>query len=243
MSKLAVIVVSTVIVFTLVGVGYIILGNPFSDKLLLPTVPPPQPIQTTPPPTEVAAPAMPLATPQNSTPSTQESAPSFEDKIARLRQTAIDVATTGQSQEITLVFTEAEVNDQATKILTQTEIPQDVPLEVNSIHIDLQPNNNILTEAKTAILGVGVTLKAKTQVNLKEGKPAVTVVDVSFGFVPLPGAIKDKIVAFIRQKTDDLLGQLTEASLSDKEEIDLEFKEINVQEEKVTITVLIKKIA
>ena len=242
MSRFSVIIISIISMFALVGVGYIILNNPilnnpFTKESLTPEAPPPTPATT-----EVAAPAEPLAAPENITPPAQESAPNFEDKLARFRQTITDVATTGESQQITLVFTEAEVNDQAAKVLAQTEIPEDIPLEVNSIHIDLQPGNNLLTEAKTVVLGLGVTLKAKTQVSLKEGKPEITVSDVSFGFVPLPGAVKDKIVAFIVQKTDDVLGQLTGVALSDKGEVDLEFKEVNVQEENITITVLIKKV-
>ena len=223
MSRFSVIIISIISMFALVGVGYIILNNhilnnPFTKESPTPEAPPPTPATT-----EVAAPAEPLATPENITPPVQESAPNFEDKLARFRQAITDVATTGESQQITLVFTEAEVNEQAAKVLAQTEIPEDIPLEVNSIHIDLQPGNNLSTEAKTRILGLGVTLKAKTHVSLEEGKPEITVSDVSFGFVPLPAAVKDKIVAFIVQKTDDVLGQLTGVALSDKGEVDLEF--------------------
>ena len=211
-------------VLVLAGAVYLIFSNPFPKE-----PPSPDTTLTKPPPRESVSPPEP-------------SAPSFEEKLASLRQTITDVATTGESQEITLVFTEAEVNDQAAKILTQVEIPEDIPLEVNSISIDLQPDNNLLTEAETTILGLGVTLKAGSQVSIRDGKLEVTVTDVSFGFIPLPGAVKDKIVAFITQKTDDLLVQLTEETI-DADEIDLEFKEVNTQEDKVTITVLIKKAA
>jgi len=237
MSRFSVIILSIISMFALVGVGYIILSKPFTKESPAPEALPPTPLTT-----EAAAPAEPLAAPENITPPAQKSAPNFEDKLARFRQTITDVATTGGSQQITLVFTEAEVNEQAAKVLAQTEIPEDIPLEVNSIHIDLQPGNNLLTEAKTGVLGLGVTLKAKTHVSLKEGKPEITVSDVSFGLVRLSGAVKDKIVAFIVQKTDDVLGQLTGVALSDKGEVDLEFKEVNVQEENITITVLIKKV-
>ena len=212
-------------VLVLAGVVYLIFSNPFAKE------PPstPDTTLTKPPPRESVSPPEP-------------SAPSFEEKVTDFKQAVTAVTATGESQEVTLVFTEAEVNDQATKLLTQVEIPEDIPLEVNSVSIDLQPDNNLLTEAETTILGLGVTLKAGSQVSIRDGKLEVTITDVSFGSIPLPGVVKDKIVAFITQKTDDLLVQLTEATIG-ADGIDLEFKEVNTQEDKVTITVLIKKAA
>lgn len=219
------IIITIAILFILAGTVYIILGNPFSKES-----PSPEAVPTEPPSTPITTPAKPPV-------------PSLEEKIAGFRQSVVDVAATGESKELTLVFTEAEVNDHAAKILTQVEMPEDIPLEVKSVHIDLQPNNNLLTEAETTILGLGVTLKAGTQVSIKEGKPDVAITEVSFGFIPIPGPIKDRITAFITQKTDDLLVQLTETATGDNGKVDLEFKEVNIQEEKVTITVLIKPIA
>jgi len=167
--------------------------------------------------------------------------PSLEEQVASFRQTIVDVSTTGESQEVSLVFTEADVNAQAAMILTQVEIPEDIPLEIKSIHIDLQADNNLLMEAETAILGFGVTLEARAQVSIKEGEPDITITDVSFGSIPIPGAVKDQIVTFITQKMDEILVQMTESAIGGQE-IDLEFKDINVQEEKLTITVIVKKV-
>jgi len=211
-------------VLVLAGVGYLIFSNPFAKE-----PPSPDTTLTKPPPRESVSPPEPPA-------------PGFEEKVTDFMQVVANVSASGESQEVTLVFTEAEVNEQAAKLLTQVEIPEDIPLEVNSVSIDLQPDNNLLTEAETTILGLGVTLKAGSQVSIRDGKPEVTITDVSFGFIPLPGVVKDKIVAFITQKTDDLLVQLTEATIG-ADGIDLEFKEVNTQEDKVTITVLIKKAA
>ena len=172
-----------------------------------------------------------------------EPAPSFEEKIEDFRQAIADVSATGESKEIILVFTEAEVNDQAAKMLTQVEMPEDIPLEVKSVHIDLQTNNNLVTEADTVTYGVGVTIKVKTQVSIQEGKPDVEIIDISFGLIPLPGTVKDKIVELITQRVDDLLIQLTEAEIGGNGKVGLEFTDINIQEEKVTITVIIKPIA
>jgi len=237
-----IITIVTVLTLAMGGVSYAIFAKPF---LRAPPLPEVAPSETVPAedisPTPVPASAQPPSSPPES-PLPEPPAQGLEGKVTDFRQAVQDVISSGESQEVTLIFTEAEINDQAAKILTQTEIPEDIPLEVNSIHIDLQPDNNLLTEAKTTILGLGVTLKAGSQVSIRDGKPEVTVADVSFGFIPLPGVVKDKIVAFITQKTDDLLVQSTKATVGG-DGIDLEFKEINIQEEKVTITVLIKKVA
>ena len=63
------------------------------------------------------------------------------------------------------------------KIPSQAETPEDIPLEVTSVHIDLKPDNNLLTDAETTILGLEVTLKANTRVSLKESKPDVASAD------------------------------------------------------------------
>ena len=65
------------------------------------------------------------------------------------------------------------------------------------------------------------------------------ITDISFGFIPLPGVVKDKITAFIGEKIDTLMVQLTEAEVGG-EGIDLEFKDIKVQAEEMAVTLLIK---
>ena len=165
---------------------------------------------------------------------------SFEQKIENLRKAIAEVCATGESKEVTMVFTEAEANDQAAKLLTQTEMPEELPLEIKNVYIDFQAGNNVLTEVETATSGLTVTIKVKAQVGIEEGKPAVEVTDVSLGLLPLPESLKDEIAGLARQKTEDLLDQLTEAELGDNGKVDLEYTDINVQEEKVAITVIIK---
>jgi len=233
MGSFTKIIIITAIVLVLIGGGYFVFSNFFSSE------PPPEDEA---PAAPKAAPATPPAPPKESTPSppSQPSAPSLEETVVDFRQAVADVLASGESQEVTLVFTEAEVNEQATRLFAQVEIPEDIPLEIKSVHIDLQPGNNLLTEMETAILGFGVTLKATSQVSVREGKPKVDITKVSFGAIPIPGAVKDAIVDFITQRTDELMVQLTQATAGG-DGIDLEFKEITTQEDKVTITVLIKK--
>jgi len=178
--------------------------------------------------------------PREGNPSTEPPPPSFEQKIESLKQAITNACATGASEELTLVFTEAEANEQAAKLLTKTEIPQDIPLEILGVHIDFQGDNNVLVEVKTAIYGLKPTIKVKARVGIELGKPEADVSDISFGFIPLPGPLKDKIVDLITQKTADLQSQFTEKGIGCDGKVDLEFISIDVQQEKATITVLIK---
>lgn len=240
-GKFAILIIIA-IVFVLIGGGYFVFSNFFSSE-----PPPKDEAPTEPPATPEATPTTPPAPPKESIPSPppkpppEPPAPSIEEKVVDFGQAVADVLASGESQKVTLVFTEAEVNEEATKLLSQVEIPEDIPLEIKSVHIDLQPDNNLLTEAETTILGFGVTLKANAQVSIREGKPEVDITKVSFGAIPIPGAIKDAVVGFITQQTDDLLVQLTKPAIGG-DGIDLEFQEINTQEDKVTITILVKKV-
>ena len=174
---------------------------------------------------------------------TSEPPPTFEQKIEDLIEAVVEVARTGESREVTVIFTEAEANDKGAELLTQTEIPADIPLEIKDVHIDFKTDNKVFIDIDTVIsygFSIEVTIKVKTQVSIKEGKPAVEVTDVNFGFVPLPGAIKERITGLIQQKTEDIFDQMTRSELG--AEVDLEFKDINIQEETATITLLIKPI-
>ena len=241
MGRFSKLIIITAIVFIIIGGGYIVFSNFFSSE-----PPPKDEAPAEPPATPDATLTTPPAPPKESAPPppTEPPAPDYEEKVTDFRQAVADVLASGESQEVTLVFTEAEVNDQAAKLVAQMETPEDIPLEVKSVHIDLQPGNNLLTEAETAILGFGVTLEVSSQVSISEGKPKVTTTDVSFGAIPIPvpGAVKDAVVEFITQRTDELMVQLTQTTVGG-DGIDFEFKEINTQEEKVTITVLIRKVA
>jgi hypothetical protein len=119
------------------------------------------------------------------------------------------------------------------------EIPADIPLEVNSVSIDLQPGNNLLTVADTTILGFGANLKVDTNVSIKDGQPDITVNEVSFGMIPVPGTVKDQIVALISQQMDQMLVTLTESGTGSG--VDLEFKDMTIDEDTLSVTVLLSK--
>ena len=237
--KILLIIIVTIVAVLLIasGVYYFILSKP-SPPAEQPTSPreikPPTEQPT--PPVETKPSTERLAPPEESKPPTEQPPLTFEQKIESLKQAVADVLATGEAREITLVITETEANDQAANLLPQAEIPGDIPLEIKGVRIDLQTGNNLLTEIEAVIYGFTGKIEVKSHVSIEEGRPAVEVTDVS---VPLPG-VKDKIAGLIEQKIEDLLSQLTETALGSDEEVDLEYKEINIQEEKVTITVLIK---
>ncbi len=167
--------------------------------------------------------------------------PTLEQKIEGLTEAVIDVARTGESQEVIVIFTEVEANDKGAELLTQAEIPADIPLEIKDVHIDFKTDNKVFIDIDTVIsagISLEVTIKVQTQVSIKEGKPAVEVTDVNFGFIPLPKAIKERITDLIQQQTEGIFDQMTRSELG--ADIDLKFKDINIQEEEATITLLIK---
>jgi len=165
--------------------------------------------------------------------------PTFEEKIDRLKQAITDACHTGQSQPLTLPFTEAETNEQATKFLTRLKLPEDIPLEVKSIQIDFQADNNVAVEAKSVIYDkLKATIKANAHVSIKDGKPDVELTRVSFGFVRLPRAVRDKIIGLVPQKIEALLNYLAETETECRGKVNLEFTGITIGETEATVSVI-----
>lgn len=165
--------------------------------------------------------------------------PTFEGKIERLKQAITDACHTGESQQLTLSFTEAETNEQATKFLTRLTLPEDIPLEVESIRIDFQADNNAAAEVKSVIYGwLKTTIKANAHVSIKDGKPDVELTKVSFGIVPLPKAARDKIIGLVPQKIEALLNYLAETEAECQGKVNLEFTGITIQETEATVSVI-----
>lgn len=227
MIKTQIIIVAVVSVsFFLAGVGYLLSSSPPQLEL-------PQPSVTS---TVQSAP------PKEAKPPSEPPPLSVEQKVGSVREAIADVCATGGSREVTLVFTETEANDQAAKLLATAEIPADIPLEVESAHIDFQSDNNVLVEAKSVIYDrMRVTIKVTTHVSIEEGKPKIDITKVSFGFVPLPKLLKDRITGLITQQIDDSLNQMTEAGIGCNGKVDFKFKDISIQGEKLTITVVIER--
>ncbi len=221
---LVVVSISVAVVLILTGVAYLFLSKPPATE--------PQPRgSSTNQPTSA----------KESKPPPEQSTLSFKQGIENIKNAIDEVCTTGESKELTLVFTEAEANEQAAKLLAQTEIPEDIPLEVESIRVDLKAGNTVVTEVKSVTYGFKITIEVTVLVITEDGKPKVEVTNVNFGIVPLPQPVKDRITAFVTQEIDNLLNRLlNEVSTGCDGGVDLEFTEIDIQENKVTIIVVVR---
>ena len=209
----------------LAGVGYVLGRNPSPAE----------------PPRQVTPPVEQPAPPEESKPTSAPPAPSFEQQVEDFKTAIADVCASGESKEATLVVTETEANNLAAQMLAQAEIPEDISLEINSVHIDFEADNNVVAEIGSVLHGFKVTIKSRAYISVEGGKPKVEVVDISFGFIPLPQAIKDRAVVYFTQEIDNLLSQLTERTIDcNGTTVGLELKEINVQPGKMTVTVIIR---
>jgi len=235
-NPLFIIGAAVIALLVVAGLGYLISQLDFGAP------PPPEPA-----PQQAEPAAEPPAQLKESKPPAEPPAPSFEEKVESFRQGVADVIATGESKEVTLVFTETEVNQRASKLIAQTVLPEDIPLEIKSTHIDFQADNilTIQVGATTDALGptIEVNPEVKTKVGIKDGKPDVEVLDISFGNPLLDALLKDKVADLATQKADDLLVRLTEAEIGGNGKVDLEFADIKIQQEKMTVTVIIKPVA
>ena len=99
----------------------------------------------------------------------------------------------------------------------------------------------MLTEAKSVIYDrFKVTIKVKAEVGILDGEPEVEVTSISFGFIPMPGILKDRIVDMGMQKVDAVKNQLTGAGTDWDGKVIVEFTDIDIEESKASITVAIK---
>jgi hypothetical protein len=158
---------------------------------------------------------------------------SFEQEMEKLMETITNVATTGESSEVSLVFSEETVNDNVAQSLVGTTINAGVTMEVTAVDLDLQSGNLIEAELKgTTSFGFGVIIRVTAQVSIEAGKPAVEVIDAN---VPA-----DLIADAITEALDSLLIQLTQTEIGDAEKVDIEFTDITIQDDELTLVVMVR---
>jgi hypothetical protein len=168
-----------------------------------------------------------------------EEAP-IEIGIDGLNNVVTEVYATGESREVVIVITETEANNKAVELLPTIEMPADIPLEIESIHLDLQPDNIVLVEAQSTLFGqLGTTIRATTRLNIVEGKPRVEVTQVSFGFVPVPQSLKDRIISLVTEELDEFITQLVATGTGGGGKVSLEFRDISIRQDDLTVTVVI----
>jgi len=220
----------------------------FSDE-----PPPAEPVALSSTPNEKAAPpqASPSQATTSQTTSSQTNPPkatppaqSLEENIQSVTESITEAATSGESREVTLVISETEANEQASKMLARTEVPEELPLLINSVQVDFQKDNIVVTMVDTTIqviFNIPIDIKIMSQVGIAYGQPTVTITDISFfGSALLPRSMKDQITGLIMENVDSLLTQVTEIDLGEGDKVEIEYKDIDIQEEEATVTAIVK---
>ena len=153
--------------------------------------------------------------------------------MEKLPETITTVASTGESSEVSLVFSEEAVNDKVAQSLVGTTIDAGVTMDVTAVGLDLQSGNLIEAELNgTTSFGFGVVIRVTAQVSIEAGKPAVEVIDAN---VPA-----DLIASAITEALDSPLIQLTRTGSGDDENVDIEFTEITIQDDELTLVVMVR---
>ncbi len=150
-----------------------------------------------------------------------------------LSEAIAEVVTTGESSEVTLLFSEETVNDKVAESLVGTTINAGMVIEVTVVDLDLQSGNLIAAELTGKMSsGFGVTIRVQAQVSIQAGKPAVEIIEAN---VPA-NLIADAITGAV----DTLLIQLTQTETGDDENVDIEFTDIIIQDDELTLVVVVK---
>ncbi|MAH39619.1 MAG: hypothetical protein CL873_03695 [Dehalococcoidales bacterium] len=150
-----------------------------------------------------------------------------------LSEAIVQVATTGEGSEVTLLFSEETVNDKVAESLVGTTINAGMVIEVTVVDLNLQSGNLIAAELTGKMSsGFGVTIRVQAQVSIQAGKPAVEIIEAN---VPA-NLIADAITGAV----DTLLIQLTQTETGDDENVDIEFTDIIIQDDELTLVVVVK---
>jgi hypothetical protein len=162
--------------------------------------------------------------------------------IDGLSDAAAEVYATGEPKEIDIIITETEANNKAAELAATLEIPPDIPLEIKSIHLDLQPENIVLVEAPSTLFGrLSATVRVTTQVSIEVGEPKVEITKISFGLIPVPQSMKDEIDSLITEKIGDFTAYLITPEVSGGGEVSVEFRDISIRQDDLTVSVVIRQ--
>jgi hypothetical protein len=187
------------------------------------------------PPSEQASPSEePVPPPPDETP--------VQTEIDGFTDATTEVYATGEPKEIDIIITETEANQKAADLVTTLEIPPDIPLEIKSIHLDLQPENIVLVEAPSTLFGrLSATARVTTQVSIEAGEPKVEITKISFGLIPVPQSLKDEIDSLITEKIGDFTAHLITPEVDGGGEVSLEFRDISIRQDDLTVSVVIRQ--
>lgn len=167
---------------------------------------------------------------------------SFDQKVEALKQAIKEVSTTGLSQKVSLVFSEEEANQQAVALLTRTRIAADIPLEITGIKVHFLDKNRVVTEIKTVFPPFKPTIKTELNIGVSYGEPEVEIIRLSFGLLPLPNSVKERITLEMRRQIDDLIARYRGEQTGSAGSIRLEFNDIEVRQAEASTTITIRQI-
>jgi len=228
------IIIGSIVVLVLIiaGVVYFAGNNPFTVE---------SPTKVKPPSGQPALTEEPSSPVGNKSP-TGPSPLTLEQRIESLKKAVAEVCTTGERKEVALVITETEANNRAAELMATAQIPADIPLEIESVHLDFRPDNTVGVEAQSVLYGkFKATIRATAQVNIKDGELKVEIAKINFGFIPVPQSLRDRIASLVAEKLDELKSQLIEAESGCNGKVTLEFKDISIRHEDLTVTVVIER--
>ncbi|MBI2869326.1 MAG: hypothetical protein HYX96_05830 [Chloroflexi bacterium] len=170
-----------------VAVNYLFIERPFAQR------PPPAPVQPSPPPPVL------------------EPGKGFTAKIEDFRRSALEACASGQDKELSLSFTEQEINEQASYMLRQSQAGGEVPLDIRRGHIDLQPGGNFVTEVEAAAMNISFNITVKSRLTIQSGKLNIETLDIQMPV--LLASFKEQIGLAIRMKTQEVLAQIDAVGL------------------------------
>jgi hypothetical protein len=190
--------------------------------------------------------APPPATPPSAQPAPpEEPAPADEAPVQTgidgFTDAAAEVYATGEPKELDIFITETEANQRAAGLVATLEIPPDIPLEIKSIHLDLQPDNIVLVEAPSTLFGrLSATVRVTTRVSIEAGEPKVEITKISFGLIPVPQSLKDEIDSLITEKLGDFTAYLVASEVGGSGEVSVEFQDISIRQDDLTVSVVVR---
>ncbi len=157
----------------------------------------------------------------------------FDLKFADMRGSLNSIYTSGKAGEVVVVLSESEATDAAGRMIRQSG--NQMPIQVQNISVNLLPQNRIETSVTAVSFAISYSMQVTCRVEVKDGGLDVQVDSVD---VPLiMSQYKDTIGDTVRQKSQEMLYQLTGSGLGYEGKLDIKYTAVQIGEDSVTIKV------
>lgn len=151
---------------------------------------------------------------------TDEATASLDDKIAALEQ-EIDEAAVGE--ELTLELTEEEATSKLDRLA------RDGQLSVEIADPQIYFRDRMVRAFAVVDMGINVQVALQANIEVKDGKPDVTIESLNLGKIPIPKALIDSIMTALERALEERW-----------DDLHLELQEVDIEPGEITIT-LVKK--